>query len=180
MTGNLKIRTVVCGVVLMAIGLSGCTSPSALKIGDPAPPIAVARFVKGEPVTELEQGQVYVLEFWATWCGPCVEAIPHVSELQAKYKDRGVVVIGTSVWESDPEQSKVEPFVARMGDKMNYRVAMDDRSGGGKGKMAETWMTAAGQNGIPASFIVDRSGKIAWIGHPMELEKHLEKVVAGE
>jgi thiol-disulfide isomerase/thioredoxin len=175
---NRFCRGAIAAVLMCA--LVGVVRAGELKIGDAAPAIAVGKFVKGEPVKSFEPGTVYVMEFWATWCGPCVKAIPHVSELQAKYKDKGVVVIGTSVWERDAAQAKVEPFVKQMGDKMNYRVAVDDRSGDGKGKMAETWMLAAGQNGIPCSFIVDKSGTIAWIGHPMELEKQLEKVVAGE
>ncbi len=152
-----------------------------LKVGDKAPAIAVGKFVKGEPITSFEKGQVYVVEFWATWCGPCIKAIPHITALQKEYKDKGVRMLGVSVWEND--QSKVEPFVKEMGDKMNYTVAMDDVANGAKandGKMSKTWMAAAGRNGIPSSFIVDRDGKVAWIGHPMELDGVLKKVVAGK
>jgi thiol-disulfide isomerase/thioredoxin len=149
-----------------------------LKPGDPAPPLAVSKWVKGEPVKKLEKGKVYVIECWATWCGPCVQAIPHVTELQKKYKDKDLVVIGMNVWEND--DAAVEPFVKKMGDKMDYRVAMDDKSGGSRGKMAETWMQAAGRNGIPCSFIVDRDTKIAWIGHPMQMDRPLEQIIAGK
>ena len=153
---------------------------ASLKVGDPAPKLQVDKWVKGEPVKQLEKGKVYVLECWATWCGPCVQAIPHVTELQKKYKDKGLVVIGMNVWENDV--SEVEPFVKKMGDKMDYRVATDSIPEGkdaNSGKMAETWMKAAGRNGIPCSFIVDREGKIAWIGHPMSMDKPLAGVIAG-
>ena len=132
-------------------------------------------YLKGEPVSEFEPGKVYVMEFWATWCGPCIAAIPHVTELQAKYGDEGLVVIGQNVWERDAEAARVAPFVEEQGDKMGYRVAHDK-----DGQMAETWMRAAGQNGIPCSMIVDQEGKLAWIGHPMSMEPVIEKVLAGE
>lgn len=164
----------------MVFSLAQGTSAAELKVGDPAPPLSIGKWIKGEPVTQFEPGKVYVMEFWATWCGPCIAAIPHITELQEKYKDQGVIFIGTSVWERDAAQSKVEPFVKQQGDKMNYRVAMDDRSDGGTGAMAKNWLAAAGQNGIPCSFIVDQSGKIAWIGHPMRLEEPLKKVLAGK
>lgn len=151
---------------------------ATLKPGDPAPALAVDKWVKGEEVKELEKGKVYVIECWATWCGPCIQAIPHVTELQKKYADKDLVVIGMNVWENDV--AEVEPFVKKMGDKMDYRVATDDTSDGGKGKMAETWMAAAGRNGIPCSFIVDREGKIAWIGHPMKMDEPLQQVIEGK
>ena len=89
------------------------------------------------------------------------------------------MVIGQNCWERD--ESKVEPFVKSMGDKMTYPVAFDDMKGSEKGKMAETWMEAAGRDGIPSAFLVDTKGKIAWIGHPMELqEKTIEDVFAGK
>ena len=111
---------------------------------------------------------------------PCKDQHPHLTELQKKYKDKGIDFIGVSVWEQD--QGKVAPFVKEMGDKMDYRVAIDsvpEGEDGNKGKMAEKWMTASESNGIPTAFIV-KGGKIAWIGHPMSMDKPLEKVVSGE
>ena len=149
--------------------------PQPLSVGDPAPKLAVKSFVKGEPVSEFEPGKNYVVEFWATWCGPCRTSIPHLTELQKKNAD--VTFIGVSVWERD--QAKVKPFVDEMGDKMAYRVAVDavgEKENGSEGAMAKTWMTAAGQDGIPTAFIINKEGKIAWIGHPMSMDKPLEKI----
>ena len=147
-----------------------------LNVGDPAPPLSMASFVKGEPVKQFEKGKTYVVEFWATWCGPCRASIPHLSKLQEANPD--ITFIGQDCWEDDA--SAVKKFVEEMRDKMNYRVALDDASGGGKGKMADTWMTAAGENGIPTAFLVDKESKIAWIGHPMSLDAPLEAYKAGK
>ena len=150
-----------------------------LKIGDPAPALAGGEWVQGDPVQGFEKGKVYILEFWATWCGPCKAAIPHVNELQKKYADKGLVVIGQNCWERD--DSKVKPFVTEMGDKMTYRVRMDDKSTTKAGAMAETWMKAAGRNGIPCTFVVGGEGKVLWIGHPMKLtEAMLDEMLAGK
>lgn len=184
----MKYSTFRAWAVAVAATMLAMTGPRAvaqsegegatLKPGDPAPPLAVDKWVKGEPVKELEKGKVYVLECWATWCGPCIQAIPHVTELQKKYKDKGLVVIGMNIWENDV--AAVEPFVKKMGAKMDYRVATDlVPEGAESGKMADTWMKAAGRNGIPCSFIVDREGRIAWIGHPMSMDEPLEQVIAG-
>jgi thiol-disulfide isomerase/thioredoxin len=149
-----------------------------LKVGDQAPKLQVGKWVQGDPVKEFDKSKAYIVEFWATWCGPCRVSIPHLNEVHKKYKDKGLIVIGQDVWERD--ESAVEPFVKKMGDKMTYRVAMDDKSKSEQGAMAETWMTAAGQGGIPSAFVVDKQGRIAWIGHPMELkEKTLEQVLDG-
>src|SRR5262249_53250212 len=113
-----------------------------LALGDPAPKIEVKEFVKGDPVEKFDKGKLYVVEFWATWCGPCRTSIPHLTELQKKHKD--VTFIGVSVYENN--QDAVKPFVKEMGDKMVYRVAMDAIPEGGKrneGKMAQAWMEAA-------------------------------------
>lgn len=150
-----------------------------LGVGDSAPKLEVKEFVKGDAVKELEKGKTYVVEFWATWCGPCRVSIPHLTELQKKYKD--IKFIGVSVWEED--FAKVKPFVKEMGDKMDYSVAIDEVPKNGDandGKMAKNWMTAAEQEGIPSAFVVNGEGKILWIGHPMELDKVLEKVSAGK
>ncbi|WP_254511253.1 TlpA family protein disulfide reductase [Anatilimnocola floriformis] len=169
-------RSLVAAVSLLLF--SAWQLPAAeVLVGDAAPPLAVKEFVKGEPVKEFAKGKVYVVEFWATWCGPCIKAIPHVSELQAKHK--AVTFIGVDVMERADDE--VKAFVKKMGDKMNYRVAIDKPDGDGdNGVMAQTWLDASYQMGIPCSMIVDGAGKLAWVGHPMKLEEPLEKVIAGK
>jgi thiol-disulfide isomerase/thioredoxin len=159
-----------------------------LMVGDKAPALTVSKWVKGAPVTGFEKGKTYIVEFWATWCGPCRTSIPHLTEVQKKHKD--VTVIGVSVWESDT--SAVEPFVAEMGEQMEYAVAMDElpapkddsraakRAASSNGKMAKAWMEASASGGIPTAFIVNGEGRIAWIGHPMEMDEPLEKILAGK
>jgi thiol-disulfide isomerase/thioredoxin len=151
----------------------------SLKVGDSAPKLQTGKWIQGEPVKDFENDKAYIVEFWATWCGPCRTSIPHLNEIYEKFKDKNLVVIGQDCWEQD--ESKVAPFVKQMAEKMTYRVALDDKKGSEKGKMAESWMEAAGRNGIPSAFLVDKQGLIAWIGHPMQLqEKVIEDVLAGK
>lgn len=158
-------------------------SAATLKVGDAAPAISVEKFIKGSPVTGFEKGRTYVMEFWATWCGPCIAQMPHLSEIQKEYKDKGVTVIGTNVWEdmrgaeySDKTLPEVQKFVEAQGKRMDYTVAYD----GGKKATSNAYLKAANQNGIPACFVVNGEGKIAYIGHPMFLEEVLPDVVAGK
>jgi thiol-disulfide isomerase/thioredoxin len=146
----------------------------ATDLGDPAPPLKVAEWVKGTPV-DLAAGRgkgIYVVEFWATWCGPCRVSIPHLTEMQKKFKDQGVVFVGIS----DEQSETVKPFVERMAEKMDYTVAIDDRRQTAKG-----YMEAFGVGGIPHAFVVDKSGALAWHGHPMAgLDRVLEQMIAGK
>ena len=165
------------GCFVMILHLTGFAAAS-LDPGDPAPALKPAKWLKGIPITRFEPGQVYVVEFWATWCGPCKANIPHLTELAHQYKDR-VAITGVSIWESnDPTdlsyQKKVENFVQQEGDKMDYHVAVD----GPSNDVANAWMAAAGEKGIPASFIVGKDGRIAWIGYPASLGDALEQVLA--
>jgi len=152
--------------------------PAVLGVGSDAPPLKVGQWLKGKEIKSLEKGQIYVVEFWATWCGPCIKGIPHITELAKKYKDK-VTVIGVSIWESEEDRVEVtKAFVDKMGDKMVYSVAIDD-SHGNEGTMVKTWMIAAEQLGIPAAFIVGAEGKILWIGHPGQMDKPLAQIVEG-
>ena len=175
-------RPALVAAITMTAALSAPMAVRAqtLKVGDPAPALTVSKWVKGAEVSSFEKGKMYVVEFWATWCGPCKVSIPHLTEMQKANPD--VQFIGVSVFEDD--QKLVAPFVEKMGDKMAYAVAMDNVPEGAKrneGAMAKNWMIAAEQDGIPTAFIVDRDGKIAWIGHPVVdgMDKVIEKMKAG-
>src|SRR5262249_46640344 len=127
----------------------------------------VEKWLKGSEVSNFEKDHVYVVEFWATWCKPCKESIPHLTELQKEYKDK-VTIIGVNVTE-DPKYTpetltKVDKFVKDMGDKMSYTVAFDGAARG----MDKAYMEAANQNGIPTAFIINGEGKVAWIGNPLD------------
>ncbi len=149
------------------VGAAAAAVPT--KLGDAAYPLAGLTWVKGDPVT-IAPGNVYVVEFWATWCPPCRDSIPHLTELQAKYGDR-VVFVGVS----NEDVATVKPFVANLGDQMAYTVAVDTA-----GKVGNGYMTAFGQRGIPTAFIVDAEGRVVWLGHPMgDLETVLDRVLAG-
>ncbi len=157
--------------ILSALAL-GLNPGRAAQLGDPAPALEIAKWVKGEPVdlAEAKGKQVVVIEFWATWCGPCRVSIPHLTELQKKFEERGVVFVGVS----DEDQATVQPFVDNMGEKMDYRVALDRNQA-----TSEAYMKAFGVNGIPHAFVVDREGRIAWHGHPMDgLDRVLDRLAA--
>lgn len=158
---------------LLALFAANATAGS-LEVGDPAPKIKASLWVKGAPVTAFETGKVYVVEFWATWCGPCKLSIPHLTTVANQFKDK-VTIIGVDVMEQDT--NVVIDFVKEMGPKMDYTVSIDTEDT----YMTKEWLEAAKQNGIPAAFIVDQAGKIAWIGHPMDsLDTTLEAVLAGK
>jgi thiol-disulfide isomerase/thioredoxin len=154
-----------------AFTLVAQTAEAKLAIGDPPPKLQVGQWVQGEPVRQFDSNHIYVLDFWATWCGPCVASIPHLNDLAQKFKDKGVIFIGQNVWDSD---DAVAPFVKKMGDKMTYRVALDDKSQDPDGFMASHWWKRhVEQHGIPTAFIINKAGRIAWIGHPVQLNEKL-------
>jgi thiol-disulfide isomerase/thioredoxin len=150
--------------------------PGTLKLGDPAPALKASKWLQGKEVKSFESGKVYVVEFWATWCGPCIVMMPHMAELQDEFRDKGVTFIGFSAKDKRGNtEDKVTAFVKKRGPKLNYTFAFADNQ-----DTYEAWMTASGQGGIPCSFVVDKAGKIAYIGHPMYLDVVLPRVVAGK
>jgi thiol-disulfide isomerase/thioredoxin len=160
-------------VFLAACSLASAASLTAAELGMTAPPLEIAHWIKGEPVNlaSAKGKSIVVVEFWATWCPPCRESIPHLTELQNKFAARGVVVVGVT----DEDPKVVKPFVSKMAAKMDYTVAIDRDD-----KTAAGYMKAFGIDGIPHAFVVNKDGVIAWQGHPLDgLEEAVEQMVAG-
>lgn len=154
----MKRLVLVAAIVALAFAQ---TARADLKVGDKAPKLTISKWVKGDKVdlSKAKPKDIYVVEFWATWCGPCLAGMPHLSELQDHFKDKNVTIIGVT----DEKKKVVRAFLKSGWDaKMRYTVAVDK-----KGKTNKAWMKAAKQQGIPTAFIVNK-GTIQWIGHPAE------------
>lgn len=163
---------------LIRIGLMALAVPAssalALDLGDPAPAIKVD-WIRGGP-HDLKAGKgknVFVLEFWATWCGPCRMSMPHLSELQKKHKDKGLVVIGVAL--SEEPASIIKSFLQSMGDKIAFPIALDRNN-----QTAQSYLMALGVQGIPYSVVIDKDGLLAWHGSPFgEMDQVIEQCLAG-
>ncbi|HYM12823.1 MAG TPA: TlpA disulfide reductase family protein [Bryobacterales bacterium] len=110
------------------------------------------------------KGKVVVLDFWATWCGPCKMEIPWFMEFQRKYKDKGFTVLGVSM-DEDGWQA-IRPFVEEM--KMNYPVLLgnDDAAG-----------AFGGVDVLPTTFIIDKQGRIVATHQGLSGKDEFEKTI---
>lgn len=167
-------QVMILGLFALCAGLFAPGWGTAAELGDKAPELKVLEWAKGEPLTLADvqnAKKVAVVEFWATWCPPCRASIPHLTELQKKYKDT-VVFIGVSAESAET----VKSFVEKQAEKMDYRVVIDSDRGTTKG-----YMDAFGIQSIPHAFLVDQKGQIVYHAHPMDdkFELNLAKVLDG-
>jgi len=109
------------------------------------------RYLKGKAAVA---GQPALVEFWATWCAPCLETIPHLNEIYAQYQPRGLQFVSITT----EDEATVQRFLTKR--SMEYPIALD---AGGK-LLRNLHVTS-----IPRAFLVDRTGKVTWQGHPMDL-----------
>ena len=135
----------ILGIPLLTALLHGETVPPT-----PAPSWKL-KDVDGNVVSSDQfKGKVIVVDFWATWCGPCRSEIPGYVALQKKYGKDGLVVVGMSVDEQGP--SVVKKFIKS--NNVTYQIVMADDA------VQAAFAGSEGINSIPTTFIIDRSGNI--------------------
>jgi thiol-disulfide isomerase/thioredoxin len=117
--------------------------------GKPAPALKLKNWENSKALTLADlKGKIGVLDFWATWCGPCLAAVPHTNELMKKYADRGVVIIGVCAVNGS---EKMAATVKSKGIK--YPVAIDD-----DGQTAKAYLN----NSFPDYYVIDQKGNLRW------------------
>jgi thiol-disulfide isomerase/thioredoxin len=144
----LMLLTLVCAAAGL-LQVEGTATKSHL--GETLPEFNV-EFVGEKP--ELKNRPL-ILEFWATWCPPCRQSIPHLNEVYDKYRSQGLEIIGVT----DEDAATLGSFVKD--NPIKYHPALDQG-----GKLAKHF----GIRGIPHAMLVDKSGKIVWEGSPLTMK----------
>lgn len=179
------LLTLLCCAAVAALTLRPAEAEPSLGIGSKAPTLDIAHYVQDGDgqyphVTEFDAGKVYVVEFWATWCGPCIQSMPHLAELQIMYRDQDVQIIGVS----DESLDEVNALMKQQNPQLEksfaeitsaYTLTTDP-----DGSTYRDYMEASGNQAVPTSFIVGKTGLIEWIGHPGGLDEPLELVIKDE
>jgi thiol-disulfide isomerase/thioredoxin len=126
--------------------LLGCASEGT-GVGSIAPELKAETLVEGTPVRLADyKGKVVVLDFWATWCGPCIEAMPHLVEAQKEYGDKVKILAITT-----EERDTVQRFLAQRPTSLTIL----------RDPFVST-QTRYGVSGLPNTFVIGKDGKIAW------------------
>jgi peroxiredoxin len=155
----LRVSGAIATALLLGCFLEGCSNrPSTVKAASVkddkdrhAAPDFALKDADGKTVHLSDyKGRVVLLDFWATWCGPCRIEIPWFTDMERKKKDQGFAVLGVSM--DDNGWEDVKPFLAEM--KVNYRVVIGDDP---------TTQAYGGVDSLPTTFLIDKQGKIAAI-----------------
>ena len=167
MIQNLKIVSLFAALLAVAV-LAGCSTPAS-----PASDVPQFSFssLEGKTVAMKDLGnKVVIVDFWATWCGPCREEIPHLNELYSELKGKGLEIVGISM-DTDGTDG-VKDFAREF--RIQYPIVMGDE------KVAESF---GGIIGLPTTFVIDRNGRIAkkYIGLPpaADMAKLVKDLVGG-
>lgn len=158
----------------LALACLAMSCSSSVKAGAASPNVRPTKDRKIAPAFKLKdadgkiaqlsdyKGKVVLLNFWATWCGPCKVEIPWFIEFEQKYKDKGLAVIGVAMDEEGWEV--IKPYI--IDKKVNYRVLAGDDP---------TAQIYGGVDSLPTTFLIDREGKIAGVHVGLVSKSEYEK-----
>jgi len=167
---SLRLSARFAAAILLGCFLQSCSSgPHTVKAASVKPaqerkdaPEFTLKDADGKVVRLVDyRGKVVLLDFFATWCGPCKIEIPWFTEMERKNKDRGFAVLGVSM--DDEGWEVVKPFLAELG--VNYRVVIGNDA---------TAQMYGGVDALPTTFLIDQSGKIAAVHVGLASKKDFE------
>jgi thiol-disulfide isomerase/thioredoxin len=174
-------QTAPAGNDISSAPVNSAQPPEKKKVNYPPAPSAIMQAdVKSLDGTTFKlqdkKGKVVLVNLWATWCGPCINEMPHLNEMQEKYRDQGFEVIGLD--SDDESKEDIEAFAAKQ--KLNYPLGWAD------GAMMSEFVKLSKLAGIPQSILINRDGQLTGVftgGGAKTISKMketVEKVVTGQ
>lgn len=137
------------------------TATAAISVGDPFPDLAACKLEGNLP--DLPKDKVLLVDFWASWCGPCARSFPAMDELQKKYGSKGLIIVAVNV---DERKRDMEHFLGE--HHVTFTVVRDAR---------QQLVEKAGISTMPSSFLIDKNGRVAFAHsgfHGSETRKQYE------
>lgn len=150
-------------LILLSISQLHVVAQKNIKVGHPAPPITVTDWIANVPVDTNLANKFIVLEFWATWCGPCIEAIPHMNSLQAKFNKADLYFVSIT----DESRQKVERFLKRVELKS---IVVSDQNNKTQALFGDG---VKGVVQLPLTVLINDKGDVSWMGLPFDLTESM-------
>lgn len=150
----------------LLLAQSDLFKPQSDLIGAQIDTLTITDYIQNEPSNKDFSGKLKVLEFWATWCKPCLKAVPHLNDLQTKFKDQNVVFL--SVTYQKPEETK------KMLEKVKFKtIVVSDQT---RELHRNLKIEVNGYMPIPRTVLIDSENRIVWYGSPNELTEEVIKM----
>jgi cytochrome c biogenesis protein CcmG/thiol:disulfide interchange protein DsbE len=152
MMENKRIRNLIMGLFCLFLVNACSTAEEGKVLVGPAPDFRLED-ISGKSLSLNDvKGKVVIVDFWATWCGPCLMSIPELVDLQEKYKAKGLVIVGISVDDDKVSKGELVAFKEKM--RINYPILRANN------KVYEDYFGRTSGFSIPTLFVIDREGKV--------------------
>ncbi|WP_312890239.1 TlpA disulfide reductase family protein [Rhizobium laguerreae] len=150
----------------------------SLNLGSPAPSIKVQDWLRGDPISNFQLGEIYIVNFFSTTCGYCGPELSDLAKLHEKFRHTGVEFIGIAASEeaatADDARAQVDASINKSLPNTDIRMGFDY-----SGKMEEDWLKASLSFHVPKTFVVDVDRRVAFIGDLVMLDDVLPRVIDG-
>ena len=150
-----------CLILCIIIAFTGNTfAQKDITVGERAPELVITDYIQNVPLDKSVRNKYILLEFWATWCAPCLGAVPHLNELQDKYKNREDILVFSMTYE---EPEKVKNTLKRINFKTTVVSDQTKKTLQNFGVETKEGIT------VPRTVLIDNKGIIKWVGNPYHL-----------